>query len=145
MPEFTRTVRFEPAWDRRNSIPRKNYGVHGVEITFYLRGPEGVIQFKLYSGWHLPHVLEEWKSKGVPLPCPMAVDLGYHSPAPMYEGHTLITEKCEILDGKPCYYDGSSLAAEKIFNILLTEGDEAVWQAMEESYRQTFEKETADA
>ena len=69
---------------------------------------------------------------------PMPVDLGYHSPKPRYEGQTCVTESCKYLDGKPCYYDGSGLAAEKVYETLLREGSDGVWKKLEEYYARTF-------
>jgi len=51
----------------------------------------------------------------------------------------LITDSCPYLDGKPCYYDGSTLAAERVFERLVREGDVGVWAALEEVYQQVFE------
>lgn len=35
-------------------------------------------------------------------------------------------DPCPLLNGKPCYYDGSSLAAIDVFNILREKGSDAV-------------------
>ncbi len=45
--------------------------------------------------------------------------------------------KCHIL-GVPCYYDGSGLAAEKVFRILCDEGSDGVWKYLEEYYMNVF-------
>lgn len=139
--EFEKEIKFRPAFDRRNSDPNKNYGIHGVEMTFYLKGELGTIQFVVYTNWQLPHVQKESLSKCDGSYChlkPMATDIGYHSPVPQYEGQTLQSKSCSALDGKPCYYDGSSLNAEPIFEKLLSGGDDAVWAEMEEWYNNTF-------
>src|SRR5690554_1678397 len=52
-------VTFEPAWDKRDPNPAKNYGVHGVELRMVLKGEKGAVQFVLYTGWQLPHVTKE--------------------------------------------------------------------------------------
>lgn len=134
-----RIIRFYPAYDRRHEDPDKSYGVHGVDIKFVLKGEEGAIQFVLFTGWQLPHVARE---QGKPLDCfPLPSDLGYHSPIPRYEGHKPVTEPCEWLQGGPCYYDGSSLAAEAVFEILLREGDEGVWAELEKTYQRWLGEE----
>lgn len=46
---------------------------------------------------------------------------------------------CEWLGGKPCYYDGSGLAAEEYFKTLVAEGSEALWEKLEGYYKETFE------
>lgn len=143
---FKREIKMHPAWDKRDPDPNKNYGVHGVEMRWLLIGPAGVIQFLVFTNWHLPHVQQEMYCKGMAaqnetvlrvLFTPQPADVGYHSPEPHYEGQTSMGP-CEHLDGKPCYYDGSSLAAETMFNLLVREGDEAVWKKMEERYYDTF-------
>ncbi len=41
---------------------------------------------------------------------------------------------CEYLHGDPCFYDGSGLAAQQYFDVLVSEGDEALWLKLEEYY-----------
>jgi len=142
---FERKIEFAPAYDKRSSEPNKNYGVHGVEMRFYLKGEDGVVQFLLYTNWHTKKVQEEFDSRPVRpymhLSChPMAADIGYHSPRPIYEGQTMLSENCHILNG-PCYYDGSSLNAEAFYWTLVEEGEEALWKKMEEWYEGIFKKE----
>jgi len=124
-----RWIHFQPAFDKRSSDPNKSYGIHGVDMTWYVRGSEGAVQWKVYTHWH-------WLKMSIQEP--MTVDLGYHSYKPRYEGQDCITESCEILYGKPCYYDGSSLNAEPVFKILLEKGSDAVWEHLEGFYRSVF-------
>lgn len=138
--EFTRKIEFTPAFDKRHSDPSKNYGVHGVNMKFVLVGPEAAVQFLLYTNWHLPHVQEEMDSKHLSnifphLLChPQPADLGYHCLYPQYEGQNPISQNCEYLDGKPCYYDGSTLNAERVYETLVSEGEEPVWEILKERY-----------
>jgi hypothetical protein len=44
---------------------------------------------------------------------------------------------CEVI-GCECYYDGSTLNAEKPWELLLTEGHEAVWQFLLKEYDAVF-------
>lgn len=139
-------VKFEPAYDKRNSDPNKNYGIHGVNIRFILKGEHGAVQFLLYTNWQLPHVKKEHIANKVGKPMdkyeleayfyPMATDLGYHSKVKFYDGQ-YESEDCEYTGGK-CYYDGSGLAAEDVFEKLLSGGDTAVWKEMEDYYVYKF-------
>jgi len=142
---FVREVKFYPAFDKRHEDPSKNYGIHNMEIAFYLRGPEGTIQFKFNSGWHLPHVKDELSAKGEDvgryLMSPNGVDLGFHALEPRDYQSEPSQESCPLLDGKPCYYDGSTLNAEPVLNTLIEKGDEAVWEELEEYYYNLFGKE----
>lgn len=139
--KLERIIRFLPAYDKRDPDPKKNYGIHGVTMTWYLKGPLGCIQFQVYTNWNLPHVTKELGTKhdGLFLK-PLPSDFGYHSPKPMYEDQKLIDRKCEFVEGGKCYYDGSSLYAQTIFALLVKEGGEAVWEKMEEEYNERFVK-----
>lgn len=132
-----RRVVFAPAFDKRDPNPSKNYGIHGVDMRMYVIGPRGAVQFVLYTGWHLPHVREELDARPSRKRCldhPMPADLGYHSPIPTYEGQEEWgRDNCELL-GCRCYYDGSGLNAERIYEVLLREGSEGVWRELEAYY-----------
>jgi hypothetical protein len=144
---FEHKIETEPAFDKRHPDPHKNYGVHGLTMRFLSIGPKGAIQFLLYTNWHLPHVQHELLNKchGPEVSgayCrlnPMPADIGYHSYVPRYEGQSVVTKSCPVLGGKPCYYDGSSLQAEEYFAILVREGLDALWMALDERYASTFE------
>lgn len=133
-----RRIVITPAFDKRHPDPHKNYGIHNAELHFYLIGPEGVIQFVVSTGWDLPHVAEEFKRKGIAPSKAWGTDIGYHSYVPRYEGQTPLTDSCPLLGGKQCYYDGSTLNAEPIFNRMVAEGHEAVWEELERWYIATF-------
>lgn len=140
---FERIVSFSPAYDRRHADPRKNYGIHGVVLRMVLKGPLGATQFVLFTNWQLPHVTEETMERCLArgedriglkvsfLPTP--ADLGYHWGAPHYQGQT--ARDCEYVAGGKCYYDGSGLNAERIYETLVREGSDGVWRELEEYYR----------
>jgi len=140
---FERIIKLYPAYDKKEV----GAGIHGVNLLFVLKGDEGAVQFLLFTNWHLPHVTEYLKERHPQHDWfwePMPADLGYHSPKPMFEGHEAITDSCEWLDGKPCYYDGSSLAAEDVYRVLLKEGSEGVWRVLEKYYREVFQPPVSD-
>jgi hypothetical protein len=130
--ELKRSVEVYPAYDKRDSDPKKNYGIGSATLKFLLSGPKGTIQFAILTGWHLPHVEKELKRKGHTVE-PMGLDLGYHAHTQQYEGQEVMKGDCEYLGG-PCYYDGTSLGAETLFQTLLEKGMEAVWAKMQERY-----------
>ena len=43
--EFEKIVHAEPAFDKRNGDPKKNYGIHGVNLRFVLKSKLGAVQF----------------------------------------------------------------------------------------------------
>lgn len=141
---FERIVHFAPAFDRRDPNPSKNYGIHGVEIRFVLKGKKGATQFVVYTNWFLPHNQKELYEKGkisshlqFGNPEPMGVDIGYHSPKPMYENQSSRPD-CPYLNGKPCYYDGSGLRADEFIPTFLAGGSDAVWKMLEKEYQDIF-------
>lgn len=129
-----RITKLTPAYDKRHKDPKKNYGIHGVDVRMILKGDLGAVQFVLFTNWYLKHIDKSRWSDYMKEPLP--ADLGYHSPKPKYEGHTRITESCEYLDGKPCYYDGCGVAAGVIYDILLKEGSDGVWEELEDIMKQ---------
>lgn len=141
-----RDIVFEPAYDKRNADAKKNYGIHGVNMCWYLKGELGTVQFLVYTNWHLPHVQDEIDAKAEPEYArfkhynhkPQPADVGYHSPKPMYDDDTPVLESCDALDGRPCYYGGSGLHAQHVFGVLLKEGDKAVWKHLEDYYEEIF-------
>lgn len=129
-----RAFYIHPAYDKR----KEGFGIHGVEMCWYVKGPEGAVQFILYTNWQLKHIQEEFdariETRHPHLFChPQPADIGYHSRVPHYEGHEPMKEDCEVIGGK-CYYDGSSLQANDFYNILVQEGGEALWKALEVRY-----------
>ena len=108
-----------------------------MKIRFVLKGELGATQFLMFSGWYLPknqeeHKINHWDT------APMGADIGYHSPKPMYEGDRPIADSCPYLDGKPCYYGGSGMAAETLFNKFVAEGVDVVWKELEDYYTAVF-------
>ena len=142
MSNLVREITFTPAYDKRDADPSKNYGIHGVDMRCLLTGPLGVVQFVVFTGWMLEHIEKEMEARhhdavGFRITRPMPADLGYHSPKPMYDGNSEM--ECDLLPGGKCYYDGSSLNAEKPFRLLKEQGSEALWTFLENYYRETFE------
>lgn len=122
-PGFEQAVIFEPGY----SNVAEGYGKHGMGIRFLLRGPKGVAQFLMNTGW-VPG------EKGVPARLaeyyPSAWDLGYHARVPQYEGAEQYgTQPCDYL-GAECWYDGSGLNADPVLAAFIAEGEPAVWRAL---------------
>ena len=118
-----------------------------MNIKFVLKGSKGAVQLLLGTDWYLPSTIKEYRDEGInSRPAPVHLrrdekflkgwDIGYHSPTPRYEGQEPL--HCEFIGGKDCYYDSSSLNAERFPDILLKEGDEGIWRELEEYYKQTF-------
>jgi len=138
-------IEFSPAFDKRDADPSKNYGIHGVSMTWLLITDRGACQFVVYTGWHLPHVQAELSRKRGDNPhtyiqrvdAPMPADIGYHSPTPQYEDQPEM--ECHLLEGGKCYYDGSGLQAQDFYDTLVLEGHEAVWKKMEGWFQDIYD------
>lgn len=148
--KLIRELRIFPGYDKRSDIPGKNYGVHGCDVVFYVHDQRRskTVQFKCYTDWLPINVQAERMGKDVvgmyPSVCqvvtgeqPMAADLGYHSPKPMYKGQTRM--ECNLSKRGYCYYDGSGLAAEEVRNVMLEKGDEGVWPLLEDYWHEIFD------
>lgn len=139
---FTRWVEFEDAYDKRNIDSAKDCGIGAYMVRMVLaRGPRA-IQFYWSTGIHPQHIEDEWRATGKDkeigfLLKPMGYDVGYHSPVPMYEGQTMLSNDCPITGGV-CYYDGSGLQAMKMVELLFREGVDAVWGSLEARWADQF-------
>jgi len=143
---YVRTLQMIPPFDKRHSEPSKNYGIHGMEIRFELIKNNRAVQFVVYSNIFLPHLYDEWdnnkenriKSHLRLFFKPLGADVGYHSPTSMYESQN--SDDCHLLKGGKCYYDGSGLKAEKWVDIWLKEGNDKIWEMLEEEWKEVFKK-----
>jgi len=134
MSAFERITELTEAHDGRS----KKCGIQSVDFRMIVKNEKGAVQFAMCTGWNLKHVREEGVSSK-----PYPYDLGYHSPKPQYDAQIIIDENCPYIDG-PCYYDGSGLNADPIFDLLCEKGGEAVWQELEKYHNQIFSKEKDD-
>lgn len=139
-PKLTKDVTIRPGYDRRAPDPKKNYGIHGCELLMVRRGKKGAVQFLAFTDWTPRAVqeerMEDMRRTDVVGVQPMGADLGYHSIVPQYEGQQVMD--CNLLKGKKCYYDGSSLNADRVIDILLTKGSDGVWDELEGYYIEIF-------
>ena len=144
--QFTRTTTITPAFDKRHKDPSKDYGIGCCDLRMVLVGPLGAVQFVAFTGWYLPQnfgdllnrEMDFFERHGFSLSLsPRGIDVGYHSPHAMYEGQE--ERDCEVLPGGKCFYDGSSLRGDDWCKILVAEGSDAIWQSLEEEYRERFE------
>lgn len=146
--KWEKTIEFSPAYDKRHPNPKKNYGIHNVDIRFVLKKGNKAVQFLFGTDWFLPETVKKYREEGIhgtivglrgKNDCGVkGWDVGYHSPKPMFEGHTSIGE-C-VYTGGECYYDGSGLYAQENQEILIREGSPGVWKFLKKEWKQRFEK-----
>ena len=147
--KFERIVRFKPAYDKRNPEPSKNYGVHCADMFMVLKGSKGAIVFTVFTGWYLPSTIDWWKSRNLATVESVkgwGADIGYHSKNPIREWQTDTNknESCQWCDNEPCWYDGSGLQAQELFQKFVSQGEEIVWQTLEEWYHSEFDNVLLD-
>ena len=131
--DFTRSVTFAPALDGRTDDPKTNYGIRGVKMRMVLTGPWGVLLFDVFTGWHLPHVVEEFDRVIVGGPGgPLPGNLTYHGKRPVHSGHAA-HDDCPQTGGQ-CFPEVSRHGHEAVWSALLQGGDEKAWEAMEAQY-----------
>lgn len=129
---FKTHIEIQPAFDKRDPNPSKDYGIGSVKIRFVLRGEKGAVIFSCSTGMYLPqqvkeHGHDEWKKWQ-----PMGYGVWYCTTTPI-EG-VEPRKNCENLDGKDCYGDGSCLASDEVMPILISEGSEGLWKKLKEYY-----------
>lgn len=142
--DFRRMLNLRRGYDCRESCVHEVKGAHGiggVELLAFLVGPAGAVQFRHLTNWYPASVDTPFSRRdyrGVP------ADLGYHAREPQYDGQPQM-ERCDILwpddPDHGCYYDGSGLNAEPVFEVLVNGGDEALWEYLLRYYRQVFHGE----
>lgn len=147
MSQFQKITDVRMPFDLRSADPKNDFGIHGLDVWFVLKGPKGAVQFVVTWNVYLPHIEREerptWRKYSTYDETVMGVDVGYHSPKPMYEEHLACRDDCRFVDGGKCYYDGSSLLADKwakeVFSIRGKIPEEAIWRRLEDEYKHRFE------
>jgi hypothetical protein len=145
--QWRHVVEIEPAFDKRDPDPNKNYGIGAAQVRFVLIGPDGAVQLLVGTNWYLPAQRadsEGWKPLNgrAHWNCyPRAWDLGYHSRVPRYEGQSQQSDACPYLNGDPCFYDGSSLNGEPVLERMIAEGHSALWEDLLKFYFRIFKSD----
>jgi hypothetical protein len=136
MNGFRREVQITPPYDKRHKNPSKNYGIGGMMLRMMVVKNKSAIQFVAYLPVYLPHVVNELSENGHNFKG-AGFDVGYHSPTPQYAEQKPIEDNCPATGGV-CYYDGSSLQAEPVYEVFLQDGMDAVWPILESRWREMF-------
>lgn len=94
-----RITRMNAAYDKRSKDPKKDFGIHCVQVYMVLKGKLGAVHFTFSTGMFLPETYDRLASENALTPQkfsesgdwfavnkPMGYDVGYHSPKPGFEG-----------------------------------------------------------
>ena len=136
-----RAIAFIPGYNGdRTRDANKDFGVHGMEIWWYLRGPRGAAHFGVFTDWipgklypghgRMPVGMQEMPASQYP----NGADLGYHARVPQWDGQEAYgRDDCTVIDGR-CYGDGSGLRADALAKTFTELGEPAIWAALELEY-----------
>ena len=125
----------EPGWN--------GHGVHGMEISWFLRGPAGAVRLRMSTDWTpgelypghgiSPDGTRGWKREtdGLWSTDPCGRGIGFHALVPHWEGQR--GEQCGLLD-KPCYYDEHLSGADPLVPRFLADGEQIIWDELEARY-----------
>lgn len=128
---LTREIEWDSAWKSEKGVD----GIHGMDLRFLLSGPKGTVQFVIFTNWMLPVFRPGgMEKKEAIFLLPIPADFGYHAYFPQYDGQEAFAESCQYLNGQPCYYDGSGLAAYYLFDEFIAKGEDVVWEALKDRY-----------
>ena len=140
--KFERIVKFGMPFDKRSDIPRKNYGISAMRIIFILKGRHGAVQVIMSTSLYTKNVALEHFNKNSDYISKQSTfdcwDVGFHSKKKPSYMNKSDQQRCNIL-GK-CYYDGSSLRGrdDKVAEMFLEKGEEAIWKYLEKYYYEVF-------
>lgn len=135
----TRETKFLPAFHRCSDNPATNMGIGAVRMLWTLRVGDDAITWEVFTGWGMPgdafraanpgcqHVGHK---RGMPPLKPTGGAVNWHFADPTdidAEG-----VPCDVIEGGRCYGDVGFLIGSDLFDLLCTEGDEAVWARLRE-------------
>lgn len=91
--------------------------------SWYLHGKNGTVQF-VYVESSNP----DWRNISR-----YALDVGYHWDFDV-SGYGLETDECDCRPSGQCWYDGSGLAADRLFNQFVEQGSDIIWETLTKRY-----------
>jgi hypothetical protein len=135
-----RRVTFTPAWDKRDLYPRKNFGVHGVEVHLTLLDGDWALELIVMTVWMLPKTREWWATlplTHIPREC---INMRCHyRNGPRAE----LAGMCTVFKGECCQSIALSFSAgDPLFETLVAEGEEPFWNAMASALAEVRAKES---
>lgn len=138
-----RAVVFQPGYNSDvTGNPRADYGVHGMEISWYLRGPNGCVYLTFAVLDWVPGQLSP--GHGLPPPGyprrepeqhPHGFGMRWCTPAPQYDGQGRWQEDCPLI-GVPCYFDTWFSGADEPARQFTELGEPVIWEALRRRYEE---------
>jgi hypothetical protein len=136
------SVQFQPGYNCP-VMTMQGHGVHGMEITWLLKGPAGAVQLILGTDWTPgdlypghgigPDGSRGWKRHdGLWSSDPGGRGIGTHTRFPQYEGHEP-EGPCGLLNGQ-CFYNEQLSAADRLVPAFMADGEQVIWDELETRY-----------
>lgn len=137
-----RIVKIMPAYDKR----KEKKGIGSCEMFMVLKGELGAVGLNIGTGWYLPET-DEWKEECVRRSGNISSWNGsgyavfYCSPTPLHDFQKDSgRENCDWL-GCTCYGDVGYIMGKDVFEILVREGSEKLWEWLQNYYNETFKND----
>lgn len=98
-------------------------GSSEITLAWYLHSETATAQFTVFLFSPTRNSFMEYSMKT------LAADLGYHSDKPKYGGQGSMP--CSLRSSGSCFYDGTSLGAQDVWNeFLAAKDEEVIWKAL---------------
>jgi hypothetical protein len=132
-----RAVWIAPAFEAIDPDPKKNYGIGGCRLVFAMRENSTTIECSFLTEWFLPETQRRLSNRPDRYfqPRPTCEGLFFHLPKRTSDWQRE-NKDCKLSGGETCYGEaGSALYGEKITERLLFEGSNAVWEEIEQAFK----------
>jgi hypothetical protein len=159
---MNRKLLFLPAWDKTDLDPKKDCGVSCLDMKFLVIGANGIVEFDLGTNWYQDHVVYKrvnWIKESVLsgkkdflikyIMSPFPTDICYYSRTRLSEDDILFENGWSHLEDMSLVYYGYRYREESdglwttdyVLKLLVENGDEVVWNYLENYYIETFGEE----
>lgn len=117
---------------------RRESSTGPVVLDMVVRGPSGLIVFTVHAGWTLAPFPTGARLLTASSGGPLARSITVHREIEAGMGHTemMLCDRCEYLDGRPCYYDAGYVASEQAAQLLIEHGPTPMWGYLYDWYRE---------
>lgn len=149
---FERILAIQHPFDKRDADPAKNYGISSMGMTFCLRKDGNAIAVTIATGTHLLTIVAEMISRGPAASSAvfeatgMSLTSHWATEPPEDIGHEQYNQRCIWLDWAPCHCNvGSQHAARVLCDLFIEKGPDALWEALELAWMNTFAQPVTDS
>lgn len=120
----------------------KGNGIATPKMYFNVEDESGIVSFALFTNWVTKkHEMEYWKRNRelFPSQSPTVIGVFYHSHARISDGD-FHEESCSFFSDRECYYSRIGINEDDVFDLLLTDGLDELWNFLENQHMLIFGK-----